>query len=44
MEHWCDEALKQIAENQYAENLNGYTQVLCYGISFFQKTALVKKM
>lgn len=44
MEHWCDEALKQIVENQYAENLNGYTQVLCYGISFFQKTALVKKM
>ena len=44
MEHWCDEALKHIAENQYAENLNGYTQVLCYGISFFQKTALVKKM
>ena len=43
MEHDCDEALKQIVEQDYAKGLDAY-QVLCYGIAFYQKTALVKKL
>lgn len=42
MEHWCDEALKQISGKEYAENFDGYRQVLRYGFAFYQKTALVK--
>ena len=40
----CDEALRQIVTKQYAEALKGYKQIECYGISFFQKSALVKKL
>ena len=42
MEQDCRSALKQIDENQYAEKLYGYRQVLRYGIAFYRKTALVK--
>ncbi|MBR1853055.1 MAG: AAA family ATPase [Lachnospiraceae bacterium] len=42
MDYWCDEAIKQIVDNEYAENMNGYNKVLCYGISFFEKSAKVK--
>jgi hypothetical protein len=44
MDKDCDDALDQIAEKKYAEGLKGYRQVECYGISFFQKSALVKKL
>ena len=44
MEYWCNEAIKQIINNEYAKNMDGYTQVLCYGISFYEKNALVKLM
>ena len=45
MEKSCDEALKQIVENEYAKNLDaGYETVLCYGIAFFQKSAMIKKL
>ena len=40
----CDEALDQIVKKRYAEGLKGYRQIECYGIAFFQKTALVKKL
>ncbi|MDE6054385.1 MAG: PD-(D/E)XK nuclease domain-containing protein, partial [Lachnospiraceae bacterium] len=43
MEVDCDEAIDQIITRKYAEGLYGYEQILCYGISFFQKQALVKK-
>lgn len=43
MEADCGKALKQIAARKYAEGLYGYTQVLCYGIAFFQKEALIRK-
>ena len=43
MEHDCDEALKQIVDQEYAKGLDAY-QVLCYGIAFYQKSALVKKL
>ena len=38
----CDKALKQIADEMYAEGLNGYEQIYCYGVAFFQKQAKVK--
>lgn len=40
----CDEAVEQIIAEKYAEGLYGYTQIFCYGISFFQKQAKVKRM
>ena len=43
MEHDCQEALGQIAEKQYAQGLYGYRTVLCYGVAFYRKSALVKK-
>jgi len=44
MEKDCDDALEQIVEKKYAEALKGYRQIECYGIAFFQKSALVKKL
>ena len=44
MDKDCDEAIKQIITEKYAEGLYGYTQIFCYGISFFQKQAKVKKL
>lgn len=38
----CDRAIKQILEEKYAEGLNGYEQILCYGVAFFQKQAMIK--
>ncbi len=40
----CDRAIKQITEKKYAEGLYGYEQILCYGVAFYQKQAVVKKM
>ncbi len=44
MDKDCDEAVRQIITRKYAEGLYGYTQIFCYGISFFQKQAKVKKV
>ncbi len=38
----CDDAVRQIMTRKYAEGLYGYEQVLCYGVAFFQKQALIK--
>lgn len=43
MDRDCDAAIEQIIMGKYAEGLYGYTQISCYGISFFQKQAKVKK-
>lgn len=40
----CDRAVNQILSKRYAEGLYGYTQILCYGIAFFQKEARVKRV
>ena len=40
----CDRAVSQILSKRYAEGLYGYTQILCYGIAFFQKEARVKRL
>ena len=44
MEHDCECALKQITERDYAAKYEDYDEVLCYGIAFYQKSALVKKL
>lgn len=44
MDKDCAEAIRQIAAEKYAEGLYGYSQILCYGVAFFQKQAKVKKM
>ena len=41
MERDCNSAIKQIRDNQYALRLTGYTQVLKYGIAFYQKQTIV---
>jgi hypothetical protein len=43
MEHDCEEALQQIVDQEYAKGLDVW-QVFCYGIAFYQKSALVKKL
>lgn len=44
MEYWCDEAIGQIVRNGYAKGLEeDYKEVLCYGVAFYKKSALVKK-
>ena len=43
MDRDCDEALKQIVDNQYVKGLEDY-DVSCYGIAFYQKSAMVKKL
>lgn len=44
MDEDCRKAAAQIITRKYAEGLDGYKQVLCYGIAFFQKQAKVKKI
>ena len=45
MEKFCEEALQQIVDNEYAKNLDaGFEKVLCYGIAFYQKSAMIKKL
>jgi hypothetical protein len=43
MEHDCEEALRQILDCEYAKGLDEY-EVICYGIAFFRKSALVRKL
>ena len=38
----CDKAIKQIIDGKYAEGVYGYDQILCYGVAFFQKQAIIK--
>ena len=44
MEKLCSDALQQITEKQYAQELveEGYGQVLAYGICFCKKTCRVE--
>lgn len=40
----CDEAVMQIDDKMYAEELTeDYSQVVCYGISFFKKRCMVRR-
>lgn len=40
----CGKAIARIVDKRYAEGLYGYSQILCYGVAFFQKQAKVMKM
>jgi hypothetical protein len=41
----CDEALKQIEDKGYARSLEpGYEKFIKYGVSFFRKSAMIKKL
>ena len=42
MEASADEALKQIKEKEYGEDLFGYQKIFLYGASFFKKEVFVK--
>ena len=44
LEKYCDKALQQIEQRQYAEQLRmkGFETVLCYGAAFFAKKCLIK--
>ena len=45
MEADCDEALKQIMDRGYAKSLEpGYEKCICYGIAFFKKSVMIKKL
>ena len=45
MNEACDEAIQQIVDKGYAKTIEpGYEKILCYGISFFQKSAMIKKL
>ncbi len=37
MDKDCEAAIAQIVSERYVEGLYGYTQIFCYGISFFQR-------
>ena len=40
----CDEVIQQIVDKGYAKTIEpGYEKIICYGISFFQKSARIKK-
>ena len=43
MQYDCQDALNQIVQRDYAAKYEDYDEVLCYGIAFYQKSALVKK-
>ncbi len=42
LEAGCEEALDQIRKRGYDKELDGYTQILKYGVCFYKKSALVK--
>lgn len=46
MERACEEALEQMATRRYAEDeaFYGYRSILCYGVAFYKKSALVRKL
>ena len=45
MEADCNQALQQIRDKGFLKNLEpGYEKILCYGIAFFKKTAMIKKL
>src|SRR5699024_12846188 len=45
LEEKCDEALRQIEEQEYEESLRqeGYQDILKYGVAFYRKECMVKR-
>ena len=45
MDSACDEALRQIVDKGYAGTIEpGYEKIICYGVAFFRKSAMIKKL
>ena len=44
MEAKCQEALTQIVEREYLRGIAGFPTRLAYGVAFYQKSALVRKL
>lgn len=45
MEQDCAEALQQIVDRGYSRSIEpGYEKMICYGVSFFRKSAMIKKL
>lgn len=45
MELDCEKALKQIIDRGYAKRPEqGYGKIICYGVAFFRKSAMLKKL
>lgn len=46
MDRLCEEALAQIEDRQYEEELHeeGYQEILKYGVCFFKKGCLIKRL
>ena len=44
LERACLEGRQQIIDKQYSRGLGGFTAIVCYGVSFWQKTALVRRL
>ena len=45
MDAACDEAIKQIVDKGYARTIEpGYEKVISYGIAFFQKSVMIKRL
>lgn len=42
MEKMCREGKQQMIDKKYISGLKGYTQIICYAVSFFEKMALAK--
>ena len=38
----AEKALRQIDERSYGRDLQGYKHIICYGVAFYQKEALIK--
>ncbi|WP_343762440.1 PD-(D/E)XK nuclease domain-containing protein [Clostridium oceanicum] len=46
LEQKCEEALNQIEDKRYDKSLidEGYTNILKYGITFYKKDCMIKKL
>lgn len=42
LEKMCLEGRQQIIRKKYFKGLKGYTQIICYGMSFYEKTAMAR--
>lgn len=40
----CEDGLQQIKDKEYAKNMDEYREVLCYGVAFFRKWAMVRRL
>lgn len=44
MKRDCEAGKQQILDNDYIKGFEGFDEVLCYGIAFYRKRALVRRL